>query len=317
MSGSRRRVPVLVTLDVHDQPRIDSYIKRSAEWLGERGIPATYFVPADVFRKYRNLAESITSRHQIACHGFLHSAREFYDIMPEDVQRDCIRQATKIMSDGLGRHPGAFRAPGFRVSGATLRILQEYGYCADVSVNSGRLGITSSYKKENGWFRAPRLPYHPDARNPYRPGDLSLWEIPVSAFLLPFTINASVAMGLHLSTAFASLLYRECVLRRKPVVYMAHPEDLCENGPEYKPREFTFKLLLPSEYGFGIRHYLSAKRPEEFHRISTRTLEYLRQRKDATFLRVCDYIAHYLSPDLATSPATSRTSNGPFSRSFT
>jgi peptidoglycan/xylan/chitin deacetylase (PgdA/CDA1 family) len=299
MSGSHRRVPVLVTLDVHDQPKIDYYLRRSAESLGARGISATYFVPADVFRRYRNLAEGITSPHQIACHGFLHGELEFYDIMPEDVQRDYIRQATEIMSDGLGRHPGAFRAPGFRVSGATLLILQEYGYYADVSVNSGRLGITSSYNKENGWLWAPRLPYHPDARNAYRRGDLSLWEIPVSAFLLPFTINAGVAMGRHLSTAFASLLYRECMLRRKPVVYMAHPEDLCENGPEYKPRKFSFKLLLPTEYGFGIRHYLSAKKPEEFYRSSTRTLEYLLQRKDAVFLTVGDYIARYLSPDLA------------------
>jgi peptidoglycan/xylan/chitin deacetylase (PgdA/CDA1 family) len=161
ITGWVTAVPILLTLDVHDQPKMEYYLDHSVDLLAEFGVRATYLVPADVFRKYRKQIVRISSRHQIACHGLLHH-EEAYDRMPYTMQRDYIDRATTILSDGLGTHPGAFRAPGFRISGITLNLLQEFGYYADVSVNSGRLGMTSACNQENGWFLAPRLPYHPD-----------------------------------------------------------------------------------------------------------------------------------------------------------
>lgn len=296
MSGTGKQIPILVTLDVHDQPKIDYYLQYSAEALAAASIPATYFVPADVFVRYKAATASISTPHQIACHGLYHNGQsEFYDLIPSGMQRDYIRRATDILADGLGRHPGAFRAPGFRISGTALTVLEECGYYADSSVNSGRLGITSSYTKENGWFRAPRLPYHPDRQDPFRRGNLSLWEIPVSAFILPLTINTAVAMGSCLSRLFATLLYFECRLRPKPLLYMAHPEDLCQNGPERGCRRFSFKQLLPSEHGFTIRHYLSAKNQEDYYRINGGILDCLRGLKGVEFTTVDSYVAWYLS----------------------
>lgn len=290
-----RRIPVLVTLDVHDQPNLDCYLEQSAQALADLSIPATYFVPSDVFNRHRSSMTNIAGAHQAACHGLYHSDLESYDRMASDVQRDYIRRATDILADSLGRHPGAFRAPGFRISGATLALLEECGYSADLSVNSGRLAVTSSYTKENGWFRAPRLPYHPDPQNPFRRGDLSLWEIPVSAFLVPLTINAAVAMGSHLSSVFATLLYQESRLRPKPLVYMAHPEDLCEKGPRRGSWKFNFNLFLPSPHGFKIRYYLSARDQEAYYRINRGLLECLRRLRNGEFMTVESYIARYLS----------------------
>ena len=214
--------------------------------------------------------------------------------MPRAMQRDYIERATKILSDGLGRHPGAFRTPGFRISGTTLSLLAEYGYYADVSVNSGRLGITSTYSKENGWFLAPRLPYHPDSLNPFREGSLPIWEIPVSAVVLPFTSNAAVTLGSGLTKLLTAVLLKECRLRPKPLVYMSHPEDLNENGPEHKRPKFNIRMLIPGERGIPFRHYLSAKGPEELYRINCYILKYLQCKNAVEFLTLEEYTTRHL-----------------------
>jgi Polysaccharide deacetylase len=294
MSSPPKNLPIALTLDVHDQPKIDCYLDESTDVLAEMGIRATYFVPADVFRKYRKNIMRIGSRHQIACHGLFHDRDEAYDRMPYAVQRDYLDRATTILADGMGTHPGAFRAPGFRISGVTLELLQEYGYYADVSVNSGRLGVTSTYNRENGWFLAPRLPYHPDSAHPFKHGGLSLWEIPVSALILPLTSNAAVILGKHLTVVFASLLLAECRVRPKPVVYMSHPEDLCRTGPDRQRGKFSLKLLLPTEGGILIRHYLAAKKPEVFFGVSYALIRRLQRPERSVFLTVQDYVQQYL-----------------------
>jgi hypothetical protein len=294
MSVTPKKVPVLLTLDVHDQPGIEWYLDESADALEALGVRGTYFVPADVYQKHRRAMARIGSRHQIACHGLFHHGEESYDSMPYAMQRDYIDRATTILSEGLGTHPGAFRTPGFRIAGITLELLQEFGYYADVSVNSGRLGLTSTYNRENGWFRAPRLPYHPDRLHPFRHGDLSLWEIPVSALILPLTSNAAVVLGKRLAATFAGVLLSECRHRTKPLVYMTHPEDLCEDGPHHERPKFNLKLLLPTARGIPLRHYLAAKSPKAFFAVNSALLKCF-QRQETVLLTVQEYVRQYLS----------------------
>jgi len=294
MTNEAQRIPTLLTLDVHDLPGIDRYIERSAQVLSDMGIPATYFVPAQIFEKYATQIKNIRGPHQVACHGLFHTGEEDYRGMPRAMQRDYIERATKILSDGLGRHPGAFRTPGFRISGTTLTLLAECGYYADVSVNSGRLGVTSTYKKENGWFFAPRLPYHPDPLNPFREGSLPIWEIPVSAIVLPFTSNAAVALGWGLTKLLTAILLEECRVRPKPLVYMSHSEALSESGPEPRRPKFDIRMLIPTERGIPFRHYLTAKGPEEFYRLNCEILKYLQCKNAVEFLTLEEYVTRHL-----------------------
>lgn len=294
MTSEAQRVPTLLTLDVHDMPQIDRYLESSVELLGEMGVPATYFIPALIFTKYPQQVKGILRPHQVACHGLVHTGEEDYIAMPPAMQLDYIERATGILSSGLGHHPGAFRSPGFRISGTTLSLLSDQGYYADASVNSGRLGITSTYRKENGWFLAPRLPYHPDPLDPFRPGKLSIWEIPVSAIIVPFTSNAIVTLGSGLSRMLAASLIAESRIRAKPIVYMSHPEDLTRNGPEHKRPKFNFRMLLPTASGIPFRQYLSAKTPEQYYRLNCEILSLLRRKSAVQFLTVEHYVKQYL-----------------------
>jgi hypothetical protein len=295
MRTPSRKLPIVLTLDVHDQPGIEGYLDESVDVLTELGVRATYFIPADTYRKYRRALERIGPPHQIACHGLFHDGEEAYDRMSYAMQRDYIHRATSILSEGLGAHPGAFRTPGFRIAGVTLELLQEFGYYADVSVNSGRLGLTSTYNHENGWFLAPRLPYHPDRLHPFRRGTLSLWEIPVSALIFPLTSNAAVVLGKRMAVMFAGLLLSECRLRPKPLVYMSHPEDLCRDGPDHGRGRFSLRLLLPTEGGIPLRHYLAAKKPEDFFQVNCALIKRLQRPEETVFLTVQDYVKQYLS----------------------
>ena len=294
MNSRSSRIPTLLTLDIHDWPGTDRYIECSIQFLDEMDIPATYFVPARIFEKYSGQFKNIPKKHQVACHGLFHTGEEDYASMPREMQRDYVERATGILSDGLGQHPGAFRAPAFRISSTTMKVLEENNYCADVSVNSGRLGVTSTYSKENGWLFAHRVPYHPSVLDPFHSGDLSIWEVPVSALILPFTSNSVVSLGPNLSKLLVAGLLTECRLRPKPLVYMSHPEDLTENGPEHPRPKFSFSMLLPTERGIPVRQYLSAKTPQQFYRINCQILKNLKKREAIEFLTVKDYVMKYL-----------------------
>src|SRR5262249_3507706 len=124
--------------------------------------------------------------HEIGCHGLTHGNEEEYDAMPVAMQEDYLRRATATLRSLSGDEVRAFRGPRVKISGPTLNILSRMGYLADSTVCSQRFDLVSSNLVHMGWLRAPRRPYHPNAANAYRSGDLSILEVPVSALGLPF-----------------------------------------------------------------------------------------------------------------------------------
>src|SRR5207302_10255545 len=102
MTNEAQRIPTLLTLDVHDLPGIDRYIERSAQLLSDMGIPATYFVPAQIFEKYATQIKNIRGPHQVASHGLFDTGQDDYRDMPRAMPRDEIRLARKILSAGRG-----------------------------------------------------------------------------------------------------------------------------------------------------------------------------------------------------------------------
>ena len=86
-------------------------------------------------------------------------------------------------------------------------------------------------------------------------------------------------------------------MRPKPMVIGSHPEDLCSDGPLRVRDKFSFKMLLPTERGFPIRHYFGAKTPQQFHRVNRVILEYLQQKTAVQFLTVADYVNRHLQDD--------------------
>ena len=251
-------VPGMLTLDVHDRPNLAAELDHLGSALEEMGLRATLFVPAALF-KDGGVARAIralhAAGHEIGAHGLTHDAEDSYAHLPEDEQRRRLTKATGIIEDALGARVDLFRAPVFRLSAATLRVLDELGYRADTSIPSTRLSLLSSDMWNIGYLRAPRRPYHPDPDYPFRRGDLSIWEVPVSCYLIPFTVSFLQVFGPAVTEKYLAALVAEGQRTGKPVVYMAHPEDFFPSRFVRPPWKFKVRDFVPSKtHGLAVRY---------------------------------------------------------------
>jgi len=291
-SSEHANIPFLLTVDVHDRPNLCEVLSGCLDSLGRNDLKATFFVPAvyarrvevrRVLRTMRNLG------HQIGCHGLYHDARDDYYKDRVDVQRRTLSDAKSILEDAIGSQITSFRAPAFRISSDTFRVLEGLNVWTDLSVCSQRLPLLSSQIGNYHWLFAPRVPYHPSAENPYAAGDLKLLEIPVSAFGIPF-MSVLNALSTRVTKLTAALLTLEASLVRKPIVYQCHPEEFVVGEHNPRPMKLTWRSLIPNEkYGIPARWAFLETDDYELHMRNLDMTRYLMQQTTFEFLTVDDY----------------------------
>ncbi|MBI4347072.1 MAG: polysaccharide deacetylase family protein [Elusimicrobia bacterium] len=288
-------VPVLVTYDIHIANYSVDMIRRALHAaLAEHeriGLRATFFFPAEAARLLSDeVGELVAAGHEIGCHGLTHRPGELYDRLPPEEQRERLRQATIELEDVVQDRVRAFRAPAFRISGPTLRALEDLGYEADLSMNSQRLGLLSSDVWNVSWLVAPRLPYHPDERRPWRAGRLRLWEIPLSCFVLPFMSMTMLVLGARYMRWFFRALLAESRISGKPIVFMTHPEELLAERDAAPMRSFRWRDLLPSEYGFQFRYRLVERDPAVIADRNRSLFDHMRSVDGRRFVTAAEYV---------------------------
>lgn len=295
---------VLLTYDIHTHaahsaPDVDRYLQHILGLHAKIGVKASFFFPAEAARAMKQTARSLVREgHAVGCHGLTHR-NESYKAMPHAEQKEKLSLATREIEDIIQQRVTFFRAPVFKISGTTIRVLEELGYEADLSMNSQRLGLTSSDVWNVSWMLAPRRPYHPDFKYPWRKGRAKLWEIPLSCMLLPYMSNTALVFGVRFMKTFFRGLLVESRLSGKPVVYMAHPEDLYpwRASPTHPP--FHWRELAPSEQGFRIRRRLFEADASKVAWMAESLLECMSGSGAAKFLSVPEYAAE-LSRDGST-----------------
>lgn len=227
----QKPVSILITWDI-DPDQWIPFEKRTwalnstMDMCHQLGIPATFFFTAQPVYQYpQEFIKLKAQGHEIGCHGLTHGSEENYDRMPEDMQRRYLTQATETLNAMLGEPVRAFRGPRVKISATTLKILAELGYTTDSSVCSQRVDFISSNLINLGWIKAPRKPYRPNAESAFKKGQLPIWEVPVSAAILPFISSALRVFGLSFMKSLFRLLYAEAQRTGKPIVYLAHPTE--------------------------------------------------------------------------------------------
>ena len=288
-------VPVLITYDIHVGTHAAGDVARYlGTVLGEHarfGIPASFHFPAAAAREMvPTVRELVKYGHAIGNHSLTHGPGEVYDRMSPDAQEDALRRATRELEDVTQQPVRFFRAPVFRMNGATIRALERLGYEAELSMNSQRLGLLSSDPWNVTWMAAPRGPYHPDTERPWRRGTARLWEIPLSCWLLPFMSNTLLMFRVEFMKLFFRALYAESRLSGRPIVYMTHPEEFHAARPAVPRHVFRWTDLLPSTYGFSFRHALMQTDPEIIARESRELFEYMRTFPGIRFLTVPELV---------------------------
>lgn len=290
-----RAVPVLITLDVHDEEGVPRSVKPASGMLARLGIKATFFYVACVVEKTPGFESLQAAGHEIGCHGLYHKGTdEHYNSMPVDIQKRYLEEATDIIARATGNEVKSFRAPVYKISVETLRILESLGYAADVSVNSRRLGLFGSEPFNFRWLAAPPMPYHPSYRSPFRRGGMRIWEIPVSAMLIPFVTAAGQLFGETFLKAFFDMLYRESLRTGKPIVFGCHPEEF---NPDRNPIKFSRERFSPVEFfptmarGFDIRYRFYQYDPKRLFDMVQGLLEHIKGHKRVRFMTASEYAA--------------------------
>ena len=275
-----RKNPLLLTLDVHEHPELFNILSNSADVLERNNVRATYFIPAGLLRGSpagRTAVRKLKDRgHSVGCHGLHHSTSEDLGTMSPPAEFRLLKEATSMLEDALGGPVTSFRAPDFRLSRRTLLFLSELGYKADLSVTPQRLPILSSSPWCLGWLFAPRSPYHPSERSPYRRGLLPVKEIPTSCFLIPLAHGTIANLRPAIPARLLALLSTEARLFQRPLVAMLHPESLIGAAELWKPSLAWHDFFPRRNGGFHCRFYFLMERdPRTIHRRIMRFLENL------------------------------------------
>ena len=290
-----RDVPVLVTYDIHVGTHaaedVARYLGTVLEEHARLAIPASFHFPASAARAMApRVRELIAVGHAVGNHGLTHGPGEIYNVLPPDVQEETLREATRQLEDVTQQPVRFFRAPVFRINGATIQALGHLGYDAELSMNSQRLGLLSSDPSNVTWLLSPRRPYHPDMDRPWRRGAARLWELPLSCWLVPFMSNTMLIFKLGFMKALFRGLYAEARLSGGPIVFMTHPEELHADRAAAARHPFRWRELWPSTYGFGFRHALMENDPGAIARQSRELFAYMRGFPGVKFFTVPEFV---------------------------
>jgi len=300
-------VPVLITCDMdpltmderirYGLPLKDaqsSLLKASIgmmlDMLSDMRINATFFITASLAEEIAyELKEIKNRRHQIGCHGLTHDEYDNYAKLPYNEQIYRIERATMILEDfvGVGKVT-AFRAPGVRISATTLKILENLGYTADSSISSQRFDLSSNMNPK--LIFAPRMPYHPEASDAYRRGSMKIWEIPISALVLPFISGTLSVFGLGFMKRFFNVLYRESLRTGKPIVYLTHPTEFLASENYGVPASWFFSPRMWRVQGNPVRYFLFRKDGKVLFGEHKKLFEYMKRFEGIKFMTVEEYI---------------------------
>jgi len=191
-------------------------------------VKATFFFTAQFARLSPKTVLMVKKEgHEIACHGYNH--RDYYDVMNYKEQFKILEKSKKIIEDISETEVVSFRAPALRINKYTVRALENTGFKYDSSVASQRFDgpFTSGAFKKLGWILAPRKPYYLSYTNPFKKGQSSILELPISALIWPF-IGTHMRLNPFITKQIQKLLMKESKITRKPLVFLFHPNECLE-----------------------------------------------------------------------------------------
>lgn len=293
---SPKQIPVLITWDVDPdrwatKEHREHALSKTLDLCEELGIRSTFFITANFAHEYPAHIDRMRHlRQEIGCHGLTHTDEEDYDHMPQDLQRAYIAEATGKLETVVGSSICSFRSPRVKTSAYTLRLLSENGYLADSSVCSQRIDFVSSNLINPGWVVAPRRPYHPHLASPYRRGSLPIWEVPISAAVVPFISSLLKVFGLRVMKTLFWLLYSESRVTGKPIVYLAHPTEFVDY--QRKRTKLALADFSPGRirtHGFLARNLLYRVVGQALYEATRALFVYIKSQPGVTFMTCNEY----------------------------
>jgi peptidoglycan/xylan/chitin deacetylase (PgdA/CDA1 family) len=106
--------------------------RRILQLLADRGIPATFFMPAvSALLHPEEVRRYVAEGHEVAMHGWIHE--RITTLSPAD-ERELALRSAEVLERSTGGRPVGIRTPSWDFSPATLAIIRELGLAYDSSL---------------------------------------------------------------------------------------------------------------------------------------------------------------------------------------
>ena len=191
------------------------------------GVKGTFFVTCDIAKAFPEIVRLIVAGgHELASHSYDHSDSTALDLLSYKEQFDVLSRAKKCLEDFGGVEVLSFRSPALRVNRHTPQALIDAGFRIDSSISPQRADMFFSFgalKKLDRLF-APRMPYFVSYKSLTHKGDSPLFEIPISAMLIPY-IGTTMRIIPGTVSLLKHLLHYESSHTGKPINFLIHPNE--------------------------------------------------------------------------------------------
>jgi peptidoglycan/xylan/chitin deacetylase (PgdA/CDA1 family) len=224
-------------------------------------IKATFYFTGYIARLFPDIVRMVLPYgHEVGCHGMVHDPNQAFDVLVLENQIDHLTRAKGILENICQHEVVSFRAPALRVNQYTPIALAKTGFKTDSSIAPQRIDMFMSFgaRQKLKWIGAPRAPYYTKFDDLSRKGKGSIFEIPVSSFLLPYA-GTIMRISPQITKIVRSLLDFEVSKTGRPLVFLIHPNELIEEIIEGKNITRRGKNYLAFLLGDKLRYHLKLK----------------------------------------------------------
>jgi len=193
-------------------------------------IKSTFFFTGHIAKIYPEIVKMILPYgHEVGCHGLVHDTNKAFDVLSLQEQIQHLNEAKTILENICGEEVISFRAPAIRVNNDTPIALKKTGFKIDSSIASQRLDFMFSFGAKNklNWLSSPRKPYFTSEHNLARKGQSNIFEFPINSFGLPY-VGTFMRISPSITKTIRSLLHIENKIRKTPISFIIHPNELIE-----------------------------------------------------------------------------------------
>jgi peptidoglycan-N-acetylglucosamine deacetylase len=191
--------------------------------LGDRGLPATFFVPGQTAQAFPGLvARILEAGHEIGHHGYAHEDPATLSAAEEEAVLD---RSIAALRDVAGITPGGYRAPCWRHTADTIRLLRDRGFSYDSSLMGHDVELYWC-RTADTWSRTGPYQFGPPVDVVELPVAWHLDDFPMFEFVMdPAASVQGLASGSQVLEIWSDeLAYAQQSLPGAVLTYTMHPE---------------------------------------------------------------------------------------------